>query len=52
MANEKKSSWSSHRRAIWEIAIFGLCSGVLITALMLAENHLLGVPTRLRFTLC
>src|SRR5438046_2654535 len=43
MANEKKSSWSSHRRAIWEIAIFGLCSGVLITALMLAENHLLGV---------
>src|SRR5256886_1875697 len=43
MANEKKSSWSSHRRAIWEIAIFGLCSGILITALMLAENHLLGV---------
>jgi DNA-binding CsgD family transcriptional regulator len=43
MANEKKTSWGSHRRAIWEIAVFGLCSGVLITALMLAENRLLGV---------
>ena len=42
MANEKKSR-SSHRRATWEIAIFGLGSGVLITALMLAENRLLGV---------
>lgn len=43
MANERKSSWTSHRRGIWEIAVFGLCSGVLITALMLAENRLLGV---------
>ena len=43
MANEKNSSWRSHRRATSEIAIFGLCSGVLITVLMLAENRLLGV---------
>ena len=44
MANEKKTIWTSHRRAIWEILIFGFFSGVLITALMLAENRLLGVP--------
>jgi two-component system, NarL family, response regulator LiaR len=43
MASESKRGWSSHRRAIWEIAIFGLYSGVLITAMMLAENRLLGV---------
>lgn len=43
MINAKKGSWASHRRAIREIAIFGLSSGVLITALMLGENRLLGV---------
>jgi len=43
MINAKKDSWTSHRRAIREIAIFGLSSGVLITALMLGENRLLGV---------
>lgn len=43
MADEKRNNWRFHRRALWEIAIFGLCSGVLITALMLAENRLVGV---------
>ena len=43
MGDERQNSWRSHRRALWEIAIFGLCSGVLITALMLAENRLVGV---------
>jgi len=45
MANQKKSTWNSHQRAILEIAIFGLCSGVLITALMLAENRLFGIDS-------
>jgi DNA-binding CsgD family transcriptional regulator/uncharacterized membrane protein YsdA (DUF1294 family) len=43
MGDEKQNNWRSHRRALWEIAVFGLCSGVLITALMLAENRLVGV---------
>ena len=43
MADHKKNSRTSHRRALWEIVIFGLCSGVLITALMVAENRLTGV---------
>lgn len=43
MADEKKNRQTSHGRAVWEIALFGLCSGVLITALMLAENRLVGV---------
>lgn len=43
MADEKKNSQTLHGRALWEIAIFGLCSSVLITTLMLAENWLVGV---------